>query len=108
MKAARRRPFQVTVGGQTLRVEWADIADYGMYLHDEKKIVLSVKLQDDADGLVSTLRHEMLHAAFAISGHSFGWTSEQEEQVVRCLDGIFFPAWEKVLAAVRKHYASNP
>ena len=105
-KPRGRRAFTLNVGGQKLKVEWAQIEAYGMYFHDEHRIVINESLQDDSALFVETLRHEIIHAAFSISGISFGWTTEQEEQVVRCLDGIFFPAWEKVLTNVRKQQST--
>lgn len=99
----KQRPFIVSIAGHRIKVEWADIPDYGMYMHDDKKIVLRQDLIDDSTAFVETLRHEMLHAALALSGLSFGMDDTREESLVRCIDSIFFPAWEKVLQKAAKY-----
>jgi hypothetical protein len=37
----------------------------------------------------------MIHAALAVGGVSFA-VEYDEEVIVRCLDSIFFPAWDKL------------
>jgi hypothetical protein len=50
---------------------------------------------------LSTLRHEMVHAALAIGGVAFS-ESMEEEAIVRCMDELFFPAWDRVAKRYRK------
>ena len=48
-----------------------------------------------------TVRHEMIHAALALSGldHLEGF---EEEAIVKCMDTIFFPAWERFLKNAKR------
>jgi hypothetical protein len=40
------------------------------------------------------LRHEMVEASLLLSG--VGWCDRYEQEaVVRCMDEVFFPAWER-------------
>jgi hypothetical protein len=87
----------ITIGGKKLTLIWSEIDDYGSYFHDAGTIVLRSDLKDNPIEALNTLRHELMHAALAISGVGFGLDDEKEEQVVRCMDGIFFPAWEHLL-----------
>ena len=88
----------IEIGGQKVHILWADIEDYGNYCHDSRAILLRSEMQGDALNTVTTLRHEAMHAALAISGVGFGLTEDQEEQIVRCMETIFFPAWEHLMA----------
>ena len=67
---------------------------FGHYSHSRKLIVVDKSL---APGVLrDTVRHEMMHAAFAFSGLSYceHW---EEEAVVRCMEEVFFPSWERFL-----------
>lgn len=86
----------ITIGGKKLSIIWADIEEFGTYCHDSACIALSSSLKGDAMTAMDTLRHELMHAALAISGVGFGITQEQEEQIVRCMESIFFPAWDQL------------
>ncbi|CAB4156175.1 hypothetical protein UFOVP674_52 [uncultured Caudovirales phage] len=86
----------ITIGGHKVSVMWADIEDYGTYCHDSSVIALNSNLKDDPITAMTTIRHELMHAALAVSGVGFGVTPEQEEQIVRCMESIFFPAWEQL------------
>lgn len=89
-------PKSVQVGGITVGVRVdPDLEDWGQYRADEKEIVLSTKTISKASSLRETLRHEMLHAAFDISGISHLQRFE-EESIVRAVDHIFHPAWEAI------------
>lgn len=44
---------------------------------------------------MQTLRHELMEASLCISGVGFCETFEQEA-VVRCMDEVFFPAWDRL------------
>ena len=52
--------------------------------------------------LLNTLRHELMEASLCISGVGFCETFEQEA-VVRCMDEVFFPAYERLLKRLGKH-----
>jgi len=89
----------VMIAGQRIKIQMTDLdSAYGQYLHDRKTIQLDTYLTDD--DFITTLRHEMLHAAFHISGISF-CESFQEEACIRCIDEVFFPAYERILKRLK-------
>ena len=92
-------PKSITIGGQKVKVKLQSFNDYdgytfGQYFHDNKIIQLNPDQSDK--NLVITLRHEMMEAALLISGVGFSDNYEQEA-VVRCMEEIFFPAWDLLL-----------
>lgn len=90
------------VGGQRLRIDVStSIEDWGHYDHDRKVITVSHRTLEKATTLRTTLRHELMHAALSISGVSY-CTGFQEEAVVRCMEDIFFAAWDKLHAKLTK------
>ena len=88
----------INIAGQKLSLEWEAGDNYGSYYHDEKRITLDPTLKDNPSEMLTTLFHEMTHAALKISGVAFGLEDKQEEQIVRCLEQILLPAWNKVQA----------
>ena len=96
-------PKSVTIGGQKIKVKLEEFKDYhgftyGQYFHDDKTIQVNPDLcgQDK----IETLRHEMMEASLLISGVGFSDSYEQEA-VVRCMEEIFFPAWEATLKKLK-------
>ena len=90
-------PKSITMAGVRVRLTFRNLSDddcYGFYSHKRKLIVIDKALS--AKDRHDTLRHEMIHAALGISGLSF-CESYEEEAIVRCMDEIFFPAWERFL-----------
>jgi len=86
------------VAGQDIEVRIVpDLEEYGHYDHDKRIICLAERLLDDDREFFLTLRHELIHASLSISGVAFGLTESTEEQVVRCLDGVFFPAYDNMI-----------
>ena len=72
---------------------------YGEYLHDRKRIHVAQGLDDKT--LLITIRHEMMEASLLLSG--VGWNDTyQQEAVVRCMEEIFFPAWNVFLHRITK------
>ena len=89
-------PRSVTIGGKRISVRIdKELDGWGEYHHDLAKITLCSRCLDSDADTISTLRHEMLHAALAVSGMSFSEVYS-EESIVRCLDEIFFPSWIRV------------
>ena len=85
------------MAGVRVRINFRDLGDdecYGLYSHRRKLITIDKSLKDKE--LINTIRHEMLHAALGISGLAF-CESYEEEAIVRCMDEIFFPAWDRFL-----------
>ena len=97
-------PKSVTIGGVRVRIRLSDLADddcYGTYSHRRKLIEIDKTLRGKE--LHDTIRHEMLHASLAISGLSFS-ESYEEESIIRCMDEIYFPAWERFQKRfIKKH-----
>jgi Zn-dependent peptidase ImmA (M78 family) len=89
-------PRNVTIGGIKFKVVIAalDDGDFGRMCFDERKIVISDECADFKTQL-ETLRHEMLHAALHVSGVSFSQRYD-EENIVRAIEHLFFPAFHKV------------
>jgi len=90
-------PKSVTMAGVRVRINFRDLGDdecYGLYSHRRKLIEIDKTLKGKE--LIDTIRHEMLHAALGISGLAF-CESYEEEAIVRCMDEIFFPAWDRFL-----------
>ena len=90
-----RIPKSVMIGGQRVSISVEEnLAEYGQFCLDNLKITLR---KADLQTMELTLRHEMIHAAFAISGLSYSKSFDDiEESVVRCLENTFFPAWTKL------------
>jgi hypothetical protein len=91
-------PKSVPVGGvkvKILLVEEVDDQDsWAHYVHDKKLIRVANRAVRKGE-FKKTLRHEMVHAALSIGGVAFSDYME-EESVVRCMDELFFPAWESL------------
>ena len=87
-------PKSVNIGGRIIAVRVdAELESWGEYRSDEREIVLSSRTLCKASTLRETLRHEMLHAALDISGLSY-LKNFEDEAIVRCIDGVFHPAWD--------------
>ena len=88
-------PKSISIGGRTIAIRIdPELESWGEYRADSAEIVLSGKSLLKSSTLREALRHEMLHAALDISGLSYLKTYE-EEPIVRCIDSIFHPAWER-------------
>jgi hypothetical protein len=89
-------PAFVNIGGKviTVRVD-PRMESWGEYRPDDAEIALSTETLKNQSTLRKTLRHEMLHASLDIAGLSH-LTVYEEEAIVRCIDNIFHPAWDKV------------
>ena len=92
-------PKTVTIAGRRIKLvveefKGIDSDTFGEYDHDDKLIQINTGLDDKV--ALETLRHEMMEAALLISGVGFSERYEQEA-VVRCMEEIFFPAWETIL-----------
>ena len=95
-------PRSVTIAGVPIRILQEDLSDednlpkgyYGYYSDERKVIVIEKTLSQKV--AKETVRHEMLHAALALAGLDHLERFE-EEAIVKCMDCIFFPAWERFL-----------
>jgi hypothetical protein len=94
-------PKSVQMAGYRIPIRIKDLGGdpYGQYLPDKKVIELDKDTVKDKKLLRETLRHEMVEAALFISGVS--WSEAYcQEPIVRALDEIFWPAWERVSGKV--------
>ena len=90
-------PKTIRVAGVPIKLVREDLSDdecFGYYSHDRKAIFIDKSLLGKK--LRDTIRHEMVEAALTLSGVGFCKRYEQEA-IVRCMDDIFFPAWERFL-----------
>lgn len=86
-------PDHVIIGGKRIEViEDPELSDYGSFNADEWTIRIGPSERMDRH---ETLRHEMIHAAFAVAGLSH-LRKFEEEAIVRCLDNLLFPALEQL------------
>jgi len=94
-------PKSIQLGGLKVKIIIAEnIEEYGNFSLDDLTITLR---NGDTKVMLDTLRHEMMHAAFAIGGIGHCKPFEEvEEGVVRCLDHLFFPAWNKLNTKPKK------
>ena len=90
-------PKKISIGGIAFKVRFVkfDDDDYGKMDFDQRLILLNQAMKNNLQMTIETLRHEMIHAALAVGGVSFA-VEYDEEVIVRCLDSIFFPAWDKL------------
>ena len=95
-----RLPIQrVVIGGHPVPLMLdATQSEYGVCHFDPKRITFSGACSDDPKLFWSTLRHEMQHMALMIGGPAWSMTDGENESVIRCMDELFFPAWEAVSA----------
>ena len=91
-------PKKISIGGIAFKVRFVkfDDDDYGKMDFDQRLILLNQAMRNNLPMTIETLRHEMIHAALAVGGVSFA-VEYDEEVIVRCLDSIFFPAWDKLI-----------
>lgn len=97
-----RLPRSIEVAGQRVRVRVSDLEDtYGQFTFDDRLIEIDRKhLHEDPAGAIDTLRHELMEAALFLSGVGFMDRYDQEP-VVRAMEQVFFPAWDKLLPRLR-------
>lgn len=98
-KSSRRRlPRSLDVAGQKVRVRVVDLGGetYGQFTPDDRLIEIDrTHLAEDPDAAWLTFRHELMEATLFLSGVAYLDRYEQEP-VVRALEQIFFPVWEKL------------
>lgn len=93
-------PKTIMVAGRRVRLLFCDLDDtYGQYKHDLKTIEISRAIPDSTK--LITIRHELMEAALLLSGVGFADRYEQEP-IVRCMEEIFFPAWDTFLKRITK------
>ena len=96
-------PKTVSIAGRRIRLvvrsfKGADSDTFGEYFHDEKLIQINTGLTDEV--ALTTLRHEMMEASLFLSGLAWAERYEQEA-IVRCMEEIFFPAWDVIVKRIK-------
>lgn len=86
----------ILIGGHKVHIKWADLDNmYGCYDDDKRTIYLDNSIKDDVKETRETFRHEMQEASLFISG--VAWMEKyDQEAVIRAMDNLFWPAWERV------------
>lgn len=94
----------MVVGGKKFLVVPTELGDeyYGRMLFDKGHIQTHSELMPGTKMHYDTLRHEMVHASFAMAGLNHILKDEQEEAVVRCLENIFFPALDNIPEGLKR------
>lgn len=86
----------IRMAGQTVKIRRKDLSDHdewGYWVAEKRMIVIHGSLTPRK--FKETLRHEMIHAALHLCG--VAWCERMEEEaLVRCLDEVFWPSWERV------------
>ena len=84
------------MAGQTVKIRRKDLSDHdewGYWVAEKRMIVVHTPLTPRK--FKETLRHEMIHAALHLCG--VAWCERMEEEgLVRCLDEVCWPSWERV------------
>lgn len=84
---------RIEIGGTIIVIEFDDsLSEYGHWNPDLQVIKIGPRAEKT---FWETLRHEAVHAALDIGGVSY-CESMEVEAIVRCMDGLFFPAWDAV------------
>jgi hypothetical protein len=81
----------ITIGGTKITVKVVDQEEWGNFYGDAKTITISKRAIQEGI-FMQTLLHEMLHAAFFVSGITWAFDQNMEEAVVRAIENIYFPA----------------
>jgi len=84
----------IYIGGLRFEIVRENIHEYGLMRFDDRQIVISSNVTDSCV-CMTTLRHEMIHAALEIAGISH-MRRYDEEPIVRAIKNLFFPAWDAI------------
>jgi hypothetical protein len=88
-----RFPKSISMAGHEIAVVIDEtIGDYGQFSLDDMRITLA---PGTPESMAQTLRHEMVHAALALSGIAY-IERLPEEAIVRALDTIFWPCYQSL------------
>lgn len=88
-------PRKINIAGQPIKIVRVKLDNtYAQYEHEKRTIFVDKSIFDDRT-FITSLRHEVLEASLLISG--VGWSEKyDQEPIVRCVDEIFWPAWESL------------
>ncbi len=90
-------PETITIAGRDIKIVWKDFEEtYGQYVHDKREIHLARRIQDSEAMVWQTLYHELVHAALGMAGLDHVLGDDNEEAVVRCIEHLLFPVFDKI------------
>jgi hypothetical protein len=88
-------PKTIAIAGHNVKLRFVALGGcYGQYEHDRKLIAVDKEAHISSVSVLETIRHEMMEASLLLSGVGFSDKYDQEI-VVRCMEEIFFPAWDR-------------
>jgi hypothetical protein len=88
-------PKTIAIAGHNVKLHFVPLGGcFGQYDHDRKIISIDREAHITALSVLETIRHEMMEASLLLSGVGFSDKYDQEI-VVRCMEEIFFPAWDR-------------
>ena len=92
---ANQIPKDMKMAGRIIKIIIKyDLESWGEYHADLKEIHISHRALVKRKTFIETIRHKMLHAALDICGLTY-LKNYEEESIVRCIDNVFFPGWDK-------------
>ena len=96
-------PKNLDIAGQKIKIRIRDFDGelYGQFHFDRKTIDIDSKIATDRKLFIETMRHEVFEACLLLSGVGWGEKYDQE-QVVRCMDELCYPAMEKLEKVISK------
>ena len=90
-------PEKVEIAGREIAVVWRDFEEtYGQYCHDKREIQMANRIRGRKNMAWQTFMHEVVHGAIGMSGLDHVLGGENEEAVVRCIEHLLFPVFDKV------------
>ena len=94
----------ISIAGRKLKVIHLPLTELsGSYHHDAQTISLSTDLEVGSEEYILTIAHELVHAALWISGVGFGLPDGADEQITRCIEQLFLPAYDKLRAGMPRN-----
>lgn len=88
-------PTSVTIAGVEVGIKRTRSKHLWGWYDEEQKTIWLHRNFDTMERFKDTLRHEMMEASLFISGVAYQ-TLYDQEPVVRCMENIFFPAWDSL------------
>lgn len=89
-KLSEHLPSKLAILGIVYKVKYVSLdGELGNCNPDTR--IINIDKDQSVDDARSTLLHEALHAAFAVSGQSELFRKDHEEAVVRMLEAFLFP-----------------
>ena len=92
-------PEKIAIMGTEWTIRFATLDCYGITQADDRTIVLNSLFIQDFNTSYATLKHELLHAVFHMSGIAFMERFE-EEAIVRVVENCYLPLLEEVDKAI--------